>query len=121
MVGGINIENENMYSFDVTEKDFEEKVLKLSEQKPVIVDFWAAWCMPCRLLAPILEKIVEELEGKVYLAKVNVDENPELAVKYEIMSIPHIKLFKNRKVVDEFVGLHTQSEVKKWILKNLEE
>ena len=105
----------------MSEKDFEEKVIKLSEEKPVIVDFWASWCMPCVLLAPILEKVVEELGGRVYLAKVNVDENPSLAQKYEIMTIPNVKLFIGGKVVDEFVGLHPESEVKSWILKHLEE
>ncbi len=89
---------------DVTTDTFEEQVLQRSATVPVVVDFWAEWCGPCKLLTPVLEQAVEEREGNVVLAKVDTDENPELAQRYDVRGIPNVKAFRNGQVVDEFVG-----------------
>lgn len=107
--------------FEVGENDFEEKVVKKSMEKPVVVDFWAPWCMPCRILSPILEKVVGEYRGKILLAKVNVDENRKLALVYMITSIPAVKLFVKGRVADEFVGVFPESRIREWLRKNLGE
>ncbi|MEM5869653.1 MAG: thioredoxin [Candidatus Aenigmatarchaeota archaeon] len=104
---------------EANEEDFEEKVIENSKKLPVVVDFWASWCMPCRILSPIMSKVAEEYSGKFLLVKVNVDKNPKLAEKYQIMSIPNVKMFKNGKIVDEFVGAMPEPLIKKWLDKNL--
>jgi putative thioredoxin len=81
--------------------------------------FWASWCPPCKLLSPVLSKIAKEYQGKFLLVKVNVDENPELAEKYQIFSIPSVKMFKNGKIVDEFLGAIPESLIRRWLDKNL--
>ncbi len=100
---------------EVTDADFEEKVTKQSKEKIVVVDFWAAWCVPCTMLAPILEKVIGMYGEEVILAKVNVDECPETANSYDINAIPNIKIFKNGKVVDEFAGVVLEEVIKKKI------
>ncbi len=87
---------------DISKDNFEQEVLK-SEQ-PVIVDFWAAWCGPCKVLSPLVEEIGKEYEGKAKVLKVNVDDNNELSMQYGIMSIPTLKFFKGGKVVGEIIG-----------------
>ena len=82
--------------------NFEEEVLKCDI--PVLVDFWAAWCGPCRMIAPVIDQLAEEYQGKVKVVKLNVDENPEISERYQIMSIPTIYLFKNGEKVDALVG-----------------
>lgn len=104
---------------DVTAENFEKEVIEKSKEKPVIVDFWAEWCTPCLILKPILEKVVKEYEGKVILAKVNVTNNQQLAMKYGVMSIPNVKMFKNGKIVGEFVGAVPEPVLREWIEKNL--
>lgn len=87
---------------DVNETSFDAVVL--ASDTPVLVDFWAAWCGPCRAVAPVLEQIADEQEGKLKIVKLNVDENPNLAAKYRITSIPAMKLFKNGEEVHEIIG-----------------
>jgi putative thioredoxin len=100
---------------EVTEKSFNDKVIKQSKKVPVLVDFWAEWCMPCVMLSPSLEKVAKEYKGKFILAKINVDENPKLSEKYKVMSIPSVKLFKNGKIVHEFTGNLPESSIKEWL------
>ncbi len=103
----------------VDDENFEKEVIKKSWSTPVVTDFWASWCMPCLMLGPILEKFAKELEGKFVLAKVNVDETRAASEKYEISSIPAIKMFKNGKVVDEFIGVLPKEMIRDWLKKNL--
>ncbi|MBN8707529.1 MAG: thioredoxin [Bacteroidetes bacterium] len=86
----------------VTDSSFEQEVIKSGE--PVLVDFWAAWCGPCKMIAPILEEMSAEYAGKLKIAKVDVDSNPVIATKYGIRSIPTLLVFKNGVVVDQIVG-----------------
>ena len=101
----------------LTDQNFSEEVLKSS--KSILVDFWAEWCMPCLILKPVLEKLVEEYKGKFILAKLNVDKSPLTSQAYGIMSIPSVKMFKNGKVVAEFIGALPEEAVKEWLDKNL--
>lgn len=92
-----------MAEITVTDQTFDEQVMKASV--PVLVDFWAVWCGPCRMQNPILEEVAKEFEGKAMIAKVNVDENPATAGKYGIMSIPTLMLFKGGQVVKQMIGV----------------
>jgi len=87
---------------EITDQNFEEEVLK--SDIPVVVDFWAPWCGPCRMIAPITEKLAEEFDGRVKFCKLNVDQNNQTAVKYQIMSIPLLIFFKDGEKVDESLG-----------------
>jgi putative thioredoxin len=89
---------------DVSEQEFQAKVIERSKQVPVVVDFWAEWCGPCRTLGPAIEDAVRKRDGEVELAKVDTDRNPQIAQEYEIASIPAVKAFKDGKVVAEFIG-----------------
>ncbi len=93
----------------LTEKNFEEEVLK--SELPVLVDFWATWCGPCRMLAPTIEKIAEEQEGKIKVGKIDVDEEPELAAKYGIASIPTLMVFRGGVVVKASVGVQPKAAI----------
>jgi len=104
---------------EVNDNSFNEMVIEQSKKVPIVVDFWATWCMPCLMLSPALEKFAEEYKGKFILAKVNVDEARTAAQKYGIMSIPNVKMFKDGKVVDEFIGAIPESQVKEWLDKKL--
>ena len=99
-------------ALDVSSSNFEEEVLK--SEIPVLVDFWAPWCMPCRMMAPILDELALDMKGKIKIVKVNTEdgENQELAIKYQIQSIPNLKLFKGGNVVGEFIGLKNKETLR---------
>jgi thioredoxin 1 len=98
-----------------TDQNFEQEVIK--SDKPVLVDFWAPWCGPCQVMGPIIEELSKEMGDKVKIGKLNVDENPETSQKYEIMSIPSIKIFKGGKVVKEFTGVQNKDSLKEELSK----
>ena len=102
---------------EVTEKNFDEVVEK--SEMPVLVDFWAPWCGPCKALAPTLNKIVKEFEGRVKVVKINIDESPELASKFSVMSIPTLILYIDGQVKDQSVGLVNKSQLSKKIEAHL--
>lgn len=100
---------------DVTDQSFEHDVLDRSEQVPVVVDVWAEWCGPCKTLGPILDKVIGATGGKVELAKVDVDANPQLGQALQVQSIPAVFAIKDRKVVAKFVGAMPEAEVQKFV------
>ncbi len=102
-----------MSEINLTKENFEAEVLK--SEKLVLVDFWATWCGPCKMLAPVLSEFAEENEEKVKVGKVNVDEQRELATKYQISSIPTLVLFKDGSVINNIVGFCSKTELEKLI------
>ena len=106
-----------MYSLDVSLADFEQQVVAASDKVPVVIDFWAPWCAPCKSLKPILEKLAAEYDGKFLLAKVNSDENQELSAKYGVRGIPAVKAMVNGRIIDEFTGALPEGEVRAWLEK----
>jgi putative thioredoxin len=103
------------FIINVTESDFEYEVLAYSQQTPVVVDFWATWCGPCKTLGPMLERLAEEAQGNFRLAKVNVDENTNLAIRYGVRSIPAVKAFRNGEMVSEFIGLQPEPRLREFL------
>lgn len=99
-------------ALDVNGSNFEQEVLK--SDIPVLVDFWAAWCMPCKMMSPIIDE-VESSTDSVKVVKINIDENPELASRYNVMSIPTIGLFKGGELVKTTVGVQPKDQIKKFI------
>ena len=97
----------------VTDAEFEEKVVK--SDKPVLVDFWAEWCVPCKMIAPIVDELAEEMDGQMEFAKVDVDSSPITAVTYGIRSIPALLIFKDGKPIEQIVGAVPKGQLKKKI------
>ena len=100
----------------LTDQNFDQEVLK--SDKPVLVDFWAAWCGPCQMMGPIIDELAEEMKDKVKIGKLNVDENRETATNYSVMSIPTLIIFKDGKVVKQLVGVQAKENLKEE-LKNI--
>ncbi|MCB1318575.1 MAG: thioredoxin [Leptospiraceae bacterium] len=102
-----------MVAKNVSQASFDSEVLQSSE--PVLVDFWAEWCGPCKQLSPTLDEIASEMEGKVTIAKVNIDENQDIAVKYGVRAIPMLALFKDGELAGTQVGVQPKSRLVSWI------
>ncbi len=103
---------------DITDATFQKEVIEASSEKPVVVDFWASWCGPCQMLGPIMEKVADDYADKVKVVKLNVEDNQQVAGVYGIMSIPAVKMFKDGKVISEFMGARPEEAVKEWIDEN---
>lgn len=100
---------------EISESEFDQEVMK--ETLPVLVDFWAPWCGPCKMLGPILEELAAENDSRLKVVKVNVDENPDLAQKYEVMGIPTMFLFKGGEAIDSFTGAMSKAALTEKINK----
>ncbi|KPJ67913.1 MAG: thioredoxin [Coxiella sp. DG_40] len=103
----------NTFEINLTDSNFQQEVLE--SEIPCLVDFWAPWCMPCRMIAPAVEEIAEEYQGKLKVCKVNVDAAQTTAFDYNIMSIPTLAIFKNGKVADTIVGVVSKTKLKEMI------
>ena len=111
--------SENKNIIDVTETEFNDKVIEASENKLIVVDFWAPWCGPCKQLTPILEKIISKSGDKITLVKINIDENQQIAAQLRIQSIPTVYAFKDKQIVNAFQGVIPEGEIIKFIEKCL--
>jgi len=100
-------------------KNFQKDVIEKSFDKPVLVDFWAEWCAPCRMIGPILEQLAEENKESWVLAKVDTDKNQQTATEYGVRGIPNVKLFRNGEVINEFTGALPESAIKEWLKKSI--
>lgn len=104
---------------DVTVESFQKEVVERSRQVPVLIDFWATWCGPCKTLGPILEKLAREMAGKFVLAKIDVDQNPEIAELFQIQSVPTVMLLKGARPVDGFMGAQPEATIRKFLAQHL--
>jgi len=102
----------------LTESNWNEEVV--NSDKPVLVDFWAPWCGPCRIIAPIIEELAEEFEGQIKVGKLNTDENPNIAMQYGIRAIPTVILFKNGEVVDTRIGVQPKEALKQMLMSHVQ-
>ncbi|MBI2820926.1 MAG: thioredoxin [Acidobacteria bacterium] len=109
---------EERFIKDVGASDFQQAVVEESRRRPVVVDFWAEWCGPCRMIGPILEKLAEEFQGDFLLAKVDTDLHPALAQQFSVRSIPNVKVFRDGRIVDELVGALPESEVRSFLRRH---
>jgi len=108
------------YSFDVTVEAFQQQVIDASHQVPVLVDFWATWCGPCQTLMPLLTRLAEDYQGQFLLAKVEIDQQQQLATHFGVRSVPTVKLVKNGQIVDEFTGALPEGEIRAFLDKHIE-
>ncbi|MFC1686587.1 thioredoxin [Patescibacteria group bacterium] len=99
-----------MSEIEFTDENFETEVLK--SDKPVLVDFWAEWCGPCKMMTPVIEELIKEYDGKAKIGKLNVDDSPDTASQFGIMSIPTLKIFKDGDVVEDFMGVQEKEDLK---------
>jgi len=106
-----------MTTVEITDANFEELVLK--SDKPVLLDFWAEWCGPCRMVGPVVEEIAKEYEGKAFVGKIDVDSNPQLSVRFGIRNIPALLFFKDGEVVDKQIGAVPKSVLAEKLIKQL--
>lgn len=102
---------------EIKDSDFNDKIL--NSDKPVLVDFWAPWCGPCKQLSPIVDQLAKEMEGKVQVYKCNIDENPETPSKYAVRGIPTLMIFKKGKLIDTKVGSLPKSSLYEWVKSSL--
>jgi len=108
------------YSFDATVEAFQQQVIDASHQVPVLVDFWATWCGPCQTLMPLLTRLAEDYQGQFLLAKVEIDQQQQLATHFGVRSVPTVKLVKNGQIVDEFTGALPEGEIRAFLDKHIE-
>ncbi len=102
---------------ELTTENFSNEI---QDNRPILVDFWAEWCGPCRMVAPVLDELANELDGKVRIGKLNVDDNQELSIQYQVQSIPTFLLFKNGEVADRMMGAMPKAAFEKFIGKNVD-
>jgi thioredoxin 1 len=101
----------------LTDENFDEKIN--SVDGPVLVDFWAAWCAPCKMIVPALEELAAEMEGRAWVAKIDVDENGDLANRFGVMSIPTLMVFKDGRIVDQMIGAAAKEQIRRLVEKHL--
>ena len=111
--------SDSPYVIEVTAQNYQQVVIEGSRQVPVLVDFWAEWCQPCKMLMPVLSKLAEEFQGKFILAKINTEQEQELAGQFGIRSIPTVKLFKGGQPVDEFSGALPEQEIRNFLDRHI--
>src|SRR5438445_9572983 len=107
--------NDDVSVIEATDANFEDVVLQESERRPVVVDFWAAWCQPCRMIGPVLEQLAQEYSGKFLLAKLDVDANPQASLAFRIQSIPAVMAFRDGRPVNEFIGAVPEASIRQFI------
>ena len=111
--------NQPATTIEATDETFQEAILDASQEIPVLVDFWAPWCGPCKVIGPVLENLAAEMNGRFQLAKINVDENPGVAQAFRIQSIPAVMLFSQGTIKDQFMGAYPEPEIRKFLDNNL--